>query len=193
MSLKTDYKDDVFTGNRKYTQTENSDGTVSFEDSTEYSQQGDNFAAEDLNAITTAINTNTTDVSGLKTRMTTAESDIDTLQSKMTTAEGDIDTLQSQMSTANSNINTLKTMGYVKTVNATINSASQNVGLGGTYTSADYFVTWGMGTGITSAQIKAMGKAQPVMTSISGTNAVFSCKGGAPSTGFPISIVVFKV
>lgn len=147
----------------------------------------------DISALQGRMSTAESEIDTLQTNISTAESDIDTLQSKMTTAEGDIDTLQSQMSTANSNINTLKTMGYVKTVNATINAASQNVGLGGTYTSADYFVTWGMGTGITSAQIKAMGKAQPVMTSISGTNAVFSCKGGAPSTGFPISIVVFKV
>lgn len=146
-----------------------------------------------VTSLTSRLSTAEGEIDTLQGQMTTAEGEIDTLQSKMTTAESDIDTLQSQMSTANSSINTLKTMGYVKTVNATISSASQNVGLGGTYTGADYFITWGMGTGITSAQIEAMGKAQPVMTGVSGTNAVFSCKGGAPSTGFPVSIVVFKV
>ena len=40
MALKTDYKDDIIaTGTqRKYAQTTNSDGTVSFTDSTEYQQ-----------------------------------------------------------------------------------------------------------------------------------------------------------
>ena len=35
MALKTNYKDDVFTGNRKYKQTSNSDGSISLEDTTE--------------------------------------------------------------------------------------------------------------------------------------------------------------
>ena len=56
MALKTNYKDDVFTGNRKYNMITNQDGTVSFTDATSYSQSGDVFAAADANAITQAIN-----------------------------------------------------------------------------------------------------------------------------------------
>ena len=60
--LKTDYKDDVLdtTQNtkRKYQMIDNGDGTVSFEDVTEYIQQGDSFGADDVNAITDAINKN---------------------------------------------------------------------------------------------------------------------------------------
>ena len=50
--MKTDYKDDIIaTGTqRKYAQTTNSDGTVSFTDSTEYQQTGDTFGAKDINA-----------------------------------------------------------------------------------------------------------------------------------------------
>lgn len=60
--LKTDYKDDVLdtTQNtrRKYQMINNQDGTVSFVDVTEYIQQGDSFGADDVNAITDAINKN---------------------------------------------------------------------------------------------------------------------------------------
>lgn len=56
MALKTDYKDDVFDGNRKYTQVTNDDGTVSFVDATAYTTEGDVFGADDINAITKAVN-----------------------------------------------------------------------------------------------------------------------------------------
>ena len=54
--LKTDYKDDVFTGQRKYTMTDNGDNTYSFTDATVYSQVGDNFGADDINATNEAVN-----------------------------------------------------------------------------------------------------------------------------------------
>ncbi len=55
-ALRTDYKDDVFEGNRKYTMISNSDGTVSFVDATVYSQVGDNYGSNDINAQNQAIN-----------------------------------------------------------------------------------------------------------------------------------------
>lgn len=55
MALKTNYKDDVFTGKRKYRITNNDDGTVSLDDVTTYTQQGDIFGAADINAINKAI------------------------------------------------------------------------------------------------------------------------------------------
>jgi len=54
--LKTDYKDDVFSGNRKYQMVQNGDSTVSFVDVTEYVQVGDNYGASDINAQNTALN-----------------------------------------------------------------------------------------------------------------------------------------
>lgn len=62
MALKTDYKDDILdvsqNTKRKYTMIENQDGTVSFDDETVYSQEGDSFGASDINAITEAVNSN---------------------------------------------------------------------------------------------------------------------------------------
>ena len=58
--LKEDYLDDVLdvTKNtkRRYRMIQNKDGTVSFEDVTDYSQIGDSFGAKDVNAINEAIN-----------------------------------------------------------------------------------------------------------------------------------------
>lgn len=53
--MKTDWKDDIFT-QRKIRLTENSDGTVTPEDATEYTQRGDSFGAKELNEIGTEIN-----------------------------------------------------------------------------------------------------------------------------------------
>ena len=58
--LRTDYKDDILdiskNEKRKYNMITNSDGTVSFEDVTEYSQVGDSFGGADVNAITAVVN-----------------------------------------------------------------------------------------------------------------------------------------
>ena len=56
MSLKTDYKNDIFTGKRKYQITNNTDGTVSLDDVTAYVQEGDILSADDVNAINKAVN-----------------------------------------------------------------------------------------------------------------------------------------
>lgn len=59
MVLKTNYKEDVLAASntkRKYNMITNDDGTVSFEDVTEYQQIGDNFGAGDINSTNTMIN-----------------------------------------------------------------------------------------------------------------------------------------
>ena len=64
-NLKEDYKDDILdisqNVRRKYRMITNQDGTVSFEDVTEYTQQGDSFGASDLNAMAHAINNTSSD------------------------------------------------------------------------------------------------------------------------------------
>ena len=55
MSLKTDYKDAMFPNRRKYQMIQNDDGTVSFEDVTEYTQEGDSFGAKDINETNTEV------------------------------------------------------------------------------------------------------------------------------------------
>lgn len=60
MSLKTDYQNFVpaesMGGLRRYTLIDNPDGTVSLQDATEYQIEGDRFGADDINAITKAVN-----------------------------------------------------------------------------------------------------------------------------------------
>lgn len=128
MALKTDYKDDVFSGDRKYTETDNSDGTKSFVDETVYSQQGDNFAAADINATNTAVNTNTSNISSLQTRITTAESEVDTLQSQMGTANSNISTINNKLAspTATITINPTDWVDGVYTLNDSRITATSN-------------------------------------------------------------------
>lgn len=56
----TNFKDDILgsnmEGRRRYKMTTNSDGTVSLEDVTTYSQVGGEFKAANINATNTAIN-----------------------------------------------------------------------------------------------------------------------------------------
>ena len=56
MALKTNYKDDAFEGNRKYTLIQGGDGKYEIIDSTNYTVQGDTFGAKDVNAITKILN-----------------------------------------------------------------------------------------------------------------------------------------
>ena len=56
MALKSDYKDAMFDGARKYRIIQNPDGTSGISDETEYTQEGDKFGANDINATNTAIN-----------------------------------------------------------------------------------------------------------------------------------------
>jgi hypothetical protein len=59
MLLKTDYQDDILdltqNANRKFNEVTNQDGSKSFEDVTEYEQEGTPFGAQDVNAITKAL------------------------------------------------------------------------------------------------------------------------------------------
>ena len=56
MALKTDYKNAIFSGERKYQEIFNNDGTKSFIDRTAYTEAGDKFGANDINATNAAIN-----------------------------------------------------------------------------------------------------------------------------------------
>lgn len=56
MSLKTNYKDAIFSGVRRYREVANDDGTKSFTDATAYTQEGDRFGARDINETNTEIN-----------------------------------------------------------------------------------------------------------------------------------------
>ena len=55
MSLRTDYKDDIYEGSRRWRITQNEDGTYNISDATSYTQKGDKFGQNDINAITQAV------------------------------------------------------------------------------------------------------------------------------------------
>lgn len=55
-NLRTNYKDDVFTGKRKYNEIDNGDGSISFDDVTNYSQNGDTYGAAQINEVNDIIN-----------------------------------------------------------------------------------------------------------------------------------------
>lgn len=55
-NLRTNYQDDVFTGKRKYTEINNGDGTVSFDDVTDYAQVGDSYGAAQINETNDVVN-----------------------------------------------------------------------------------------------------------------------------------------
>lgn len=65
-TLRTNYQDDILDTSvnlrRKYLVTENEDGSVSLEDVTEYTQNGDVISAQDINAINGQVNTNTGEI-----------------------------------------------------------------------------------------------------------------------------------
>lgn len=54
--LKTNYKNDKFTGPRKYEKTDNPDGTISLNDVTNYEEVGDIYSAADINTANAAVN-----------------------------------------------------------------------------------------------------------------------------------------
>lgn len=56
MGLSANFVDSVFSGSRKYKMTNNSDGTVSFEDKTSYSRKGSSYGAKEVNEEREAIN-----------------------------------------------------------------------------------------------------------------------------------------
>lgn len=59
-TLPTNYQDDILkssmNGKRRYTFTDNSDGTKSLEDATQYEKVGSNFGAADMNKTNAAVN-----------------------------------------------------------------------------------------------------------------------------------------
>lgn len=73
MALKENYKDDILdvsvNTKRKYRMTENQDGTVSFDDETVYTQEGDSFGASDMNATNTKVNAIDDSLDGIQFRI----------------------------------------------------------------------------------------------------------------------------
>lgn len=74
--LKTNYKDYVASGDRKYNIAANADGSSSITDVTTYTQTGDTFGASDINATNTAVNALNQNLGTETTRAKAAETDL---------------------------------------------------------------------------------------------------------------------
>lgn len=84
MALRTDYQDDIFSGNRKYSEIDNGDGTISFTDETEYDQVGDTFGATQINEIDGKINTHDSNITSINQNITNINTSITNLNSELT-------------------------------------------------------------------------------------------------------------
>ena len=102
-TLRTNYKDDILAaamdGKRQYQMIQNGNGTVSFVDVTDYTQNGDTFTSGDVNGIDAQVNTNTTNIATNAGNISTnAENiasntqNISNLSSRLSTDEGKIST-----------------------------------------------------------------------------------------------------
>lgn len=56
MALKTNYRDALYDGSRRYRLIQNEDGTYNLPDATTYTQEGDKFGANDINTTNEAVN-----------------------------------------------------------------------------------------------------------------------------------------
>jgi len=56
MELKTNYKNDKFTGMRRYHKIDNPDGSISLTDVTAYAEIGDIYSADDINTSNKEVN-----------------------------------------------------------------------------------------------------------------------------------------
>ena len=101
-----------------------------------------------------------------------------------------ISTINSSISSINTKLNSL---GKVQEINQTITAATTNITVNTDITSDSYEVTIGPGLGISGDQMDIMAEAGPMITSATGTTVVVTCKKGAPSSGFPIKLIVKRI
>ncbi len=120
MSLKVNYKDDMFSGKRKYRVTQNADGTISLDDVTNYAQQGDIFTSNDINATNIEVNKNS---QGLVTERNTTNQQISAERSYVDTK------IAAERNTTNTQITAERNYvdGKVADINSSINSTNNTV------------------------------------------------------------------
>lgn len=80
MSLKTNYKNDKFSGKRKYKMTTLPTGEVNLDDTTVYSEAGDIFNADDINTTNGAVNAAGSAIDALESSLAEAVSDMHALR-----------------------------------------------------------------------------------------------------------------
>lgn len=125
--LPTDYQDAVWNGNRKYNMITNSDGTVSFEDVTVYSQKENSFfGADEANAMNAAMNELAENMESVAENAQTATTAAETATAKATAAANSASAASSSQSSAASSASTASSKATAAASSATsaANSAS---------------------------------------------------------------------
>ena len=169
MALKTDYKDDVFSGDRKYQKKDNSDGTISLVDKTAYSQKGDIFSAADINATNKAVN-------GLSAVATTSANGLMSAADKAK--------MNGISAGATKNVSTTKSY--------TLSASSWS---SGTYTISDSLITASSNQeilpaiGITTDQMKALQKAMITDAGQTSGSLTIKAMGTVPTIDIPIRVI----
>lgn len=106
-NLPTNYKDAIWNGNRKYRQINNSDGTVSFEDVTVYSQKEDSFfGADDANQMNAGMNELAKNMESVEKNAQAAKTAAETATAKATAAGNSQSAAASSASAAASSAST---------------------------------------------------------------------------------------
>lgn len=126
--LPTDYQDAVWNGNRKYKMITNSDGTVSFEDVTEYSQKENSFfGADEANAMNAGMNELAENMESVATNAQLAKTSAETATSKATAAANSATAAANSQSSAASSASTAtsKATAAANSQTAAANSATQ--------------------------------------------------------------------
>lgn len=126
--LPTDYQDAVWNGNRKYKMITNSDGTVSFEDVTEYSQKENSFfGADEANAMNAGMNELAENMESVATNAQLAKTSAETATSKATAAANSATAAANSQSSAASSASTAssKASAAASSQTAAANSATE--------------------------------------------------------------------
>lgn len=105
------------------------------------------------------------------------------------------------LSTTNSNLSSLQNkvdgLGLVATKSAGVSSEqTKYIFSGVNYSGDNYTIVLTVASSISQTQFEAMCEAKPMINSVKYTNGntavTVKCMGGAPSTGFPMMIYVYK-
>lgn len=123
--LPTDYKDAVWKGNRKYVLSTNSDGTVSFEDKTEYTQKENSFfGAAEANQMNNAMNVLAKNITSVETNAKTASDAATTATQKATAAGNSASAAASSQQSAASSASSAESSAATATNKASAASSS---------------------------------------------------------------------
>ncbi len=180
MSLREDYKNDMFEGLREYRMVENANGTVSLEDVTNYEQIGDIFNADDINITNKAVNDT---VRGFEEVRTETEK----FQQNM---NQNFNNLQTNVNSSVAAIKTVKTATLSASGWSSSSPYMQTVAVPGIEAADAPIIALYLSGSPTAATVKAQKKAFGYLDrAVTGAgNITFYCYEKKPASNFAVSI-----